>query len=256
MSWYFCHAIAVMLMLLALHEYLTRQRYVYIGLLCALILATRSTAILGVLFFALEIVRSNNQRITQKITQLFKLLVPGILVLIALLYYNQIRFGNPFDSGYMTAYIGNAQSEQLRQQYGLFNLANIPTNLYWYFLNGLQPVFENNSQHLAPPFVKASKESLSVFFTSLIFLRIFTLKTSTTEQKNLWITSFIIFISIITYVFYGGLQYGTRYLLDLFPFLYILLIYSFKNNKLGKLDYAIIIINAFINAYLYTTIWT
>jgi hypothetical protein len=255
MSWYLSHSITVFLALLSLYEFYTKKRFALIGILLALILATRTTGALITIFYILTLTIDKSMSFKDKIVNLAKLLIPVGLSALCLGYYNLIRFNNFTDTGYMSAMLLDPHSENIRAQYGLFNVQNIPTNLYWYFLKGLDPIYEGQSKHLVYPFLKASGESISFLITSFVFLKAFTRKPKIKEQYFLWTTVGIIFAILMTYVFYGGLQFGTRYTLDFLPLLFILLLYSFKEQKISKIWYALIIISALVNAYLYTTIW-
>jgi hypothetical protein len=165
------------------------------------------------------------------------------------------RFGDFSETGFLKANLLNPAAETVRNKYGLFNIVHIPTNLFFYFINVPQPIFEDNTLHLKAPYLKASGESLTLFISSFFFLYIFKLKRLTSEQKILALNSVGILFILLTYVFYGGLQYGTRYTLDFWPLVFLLLIDTFQHEKFSKKHIVLICFSSLINAYLYTTIW-
>lgn len=262
-SWYFLQNITVLLIFLALYEYLGKKRYWIIGIIFACVFASRFSAGLGIIFFILDILLSEKQP-RQKIIQAIYLLTPVMLCGILLLIYNFARFGNVFDNGFTNSNNLTLTPDQRYEQlhYGLFQLRNIPTNIYYYFIKSLDTVtihhksLWGNSYILTYPFIRVGFPGTSFFVVSPIF--IYCLKASFKKGLNKLLLAPIICILalLLTYYWPGWRQVGPRYLLDLLPFAFLLLLSSFKNNKLTKTAVIIIFLSAFLDLYLFYTVIT
>lgn len=263
-SWYFVQAITVVLVLLAIFEYLGKRRYWLIGILFALILMSRFTAGIGILFFIAGILINKKYALKDKFRYVIILLIPSIIAGLLLLGYNHVRFGNIFENGYLLSNNATMTSAQRYEMlnYGLFQLRNIPTNIYYYFIKTLDPVLVNfkslwgNTYVLRPPFVKVSYPGTSFFVVSPIFLYIFRTRIKEKVVKLSIIPSLVILFFLLTYYWPGWRQVGPRYMLDLMPFLYIILLYSFKNFKLSLFAKIIIFVSAILNLYFLQNIFS
>jgi hypothetical protein len=250
MSWYFSHSIAALLLFLALYEYFTKKRYLLIGLYLACTFATRFTAGIVTLFFLLEIVREKGDLLSKiKVKNITFLILPIIVSGVLQLYYNDIRFNNPFDNGYMNTIQHDSIADKTRDVYGLFRLDNIPMNIYSYILQTPTPIVTPGTYHLEFPYFYSTASGLSFLITSPIFLLIFFYKPKNSTVVNLWITSLLILFILFTYVYTGASQFGTRYVIDFLPLWFIILLYSIANQRLRAVHYLIIGITAFTNLF-------
>lgn len=231
-SWYLSQAICVLFSLLAFYEFYTNKRWWLIGLYTSSVFATRFTAGCILLFFIAYVLFAGKLNKRKKIAALAHLLAPVLLVGFLLLLYNKLRFDSWFDNGYLTSMVQPEAQAILKQKYGLFSLKNIITNIYWYFLALPFPVTEPKTYHLVFPYVSVSPIGLSFFITSPTFLAIFRNTWKTVEQKSLWISILLTLFILLTYYASGFYQFGPRYMLDLLPTAFILLMYSFTKRKL------------------------
>lgn len=256
-SWYFVQAITVLLLFLIFFEYLSKKRYWLIGILFGLIFMSRFTAGLGVIFFILEILFNKNYPSKHKIQSLAWLFIPIIFSGLLLLGYNYLRFNNVFNNGYT---MSNNESKWERLNFGLFKLKNIPTNFYYYFIKTVDPVLLNyrsllgQTYILKPPYIQVNFPGAGFFFISPIFLYILKIKLKEKNVRLALVPMAIILFSLLSYYWPGWRQVGPRYLLDLLPFAYLLLLYSFKEFKLPILAKIIIFFSASVNLYLLMTI--
>jgi hypothetical protein len=262
-SWYFANTVTVLFLFLTILEYYNKRRYWLIGTFMSFALMTRFTASIGVIFFYLGIL-TENDTIKKKLINSVNLTVPIVLGGIILLTLNRLRFDSFFNNGYML--VNNVlMSESERYEllnYGLFQIRNIPTNLYYYFIKGLEPVLVNfkslagNTYVLKFPYVKVSYPGTSFFVISPIFLYIFKTAYKIKEVKNAIIASLCVLFVLLTYFWPGWRQTGPRYMLDFLPFVYLILLYSFKGNELSRLAKSVIVISSVFNLYLLLTIFS
>ncbi len=260
----FAQTITVTLLFLAIEEIFTKKRILLIGILFAAILMTRFTAGLGIVFFIALIWMEKKNNLVEKSKKLFTLLIPVFIAGVLLLFYNYVRFGNMFDNGYMTAnnnFLAESQRyEQLH--HGLFKFENIPTNIYYYFIKTLDPVLipvqtlMGNTYMLQPPYVTVRYPGTSFFIVSPIFLYIFKNRLRSNLAKSALITCIIILIPLMLYYWPGWRQVGPRYMLDLLPFMYLLLLESFPKRKLSSVVILIIFASALLNFYLFSQVMT
>lgn len=252
-SWYFAQVLSVFLLLIVIWEYLTQKRYKLIGLIFALILLTRVTASLGIVFFALEILYSSKN----KLKDLLSLMLPFLLGAGIWLGYNYIRFGNALEGGYCNDNLP-APSFQACRSFGIFSPSHIPGNLYYLFLGTPLQVFKDNvSKVLTFPFIKANPWGMSIFITSPYYLYLFFLKYKEKLSKILFLVVLLIALSIAMYYGIGYFQYGYRYSLDFLPFLFFLLIKNYKLEKRRLSIYFkwVIVVSVALNFYLLTTLF-
>lgn len=267
-SWYVAQAIVVLLLFLSLLEHFHKNRLWLIGLILGLVLATRVTAGLTIIFFIIEIVR---QRISikERLLQSGKLLWPFLLCLGLLLSYNALRFNNPLENGYTMANNWWASQEDRHElnNYGLFRLQNIPTNFYYAFVKTIDPVVipyltpHNGSlikpaepYMLQPPFVKATFPGVGFFVASPIFLYMFLCERRRSLVQNALITCAVVLPIILAYYWPGWAQIGPRYLLDILPFAFLALLYSFKNFNITTGAKIIILASGWFNLWLLITL--
>jgi hypothetical protein len=253
-SWYFNQSITVVLMMFSIWLYLSREKYskLLVGFLYAAILTTRITAAIPGAFFALHVLQDKKLSRREKAMELLKLGAPVVAGLIILGWLNHIRFGNAFDNGYWTALINPQIQITMREQYGLFKLDNIISNFYIYFLMPYDPVFAPGTYHLVAPFLRPSPIGLSFFLASPIFMWLIAkwrdIKKVPQIQNILIATVPVVFI-LLTYYASGFTTLGPRYLLDVFPFLYLILLYVLPKRGLSKFQCAVIVVSICVNIY-------
>ncbi|OGM26872.1 hypothetical protein A3D00_03220 [Candidatus Woesebacteria bacterium RIFCSPHIGHO2_02_FULL_38_9] len=250
-SWYFSQVIATFLLFLAMFEYLTRRRPAVIGIIIGLVLATRITASLALVFFVLSEVFSHN-KISSKIRNVFKLVTPGAFFLILLFIYNYQRFGNIFEQGYKFQIL--VEPLVKAREYGIVSISHLSGNLYYFFISGPLLVFRDGISHvLKYPFIIANPWGMSIFVTSPYFVYLFFLKYKDKISRLLLITIVVISIPIFLYYGLGFSQFGYRYSLDFLPFLFYMLIRNYRlvNRKLSFGFKIFILLSGFFDLYLF-----
>lgn len=254
--WFFSQAITVLLLFLALQDFHTKRCYFIIGLLYAAVFATRFTAGLSIVFF-LAYIMFEKKDVRSKMKYLYHLLLPVCICGILLLTYNYFRFGSIFDNGYIGAnnFLLSEKDRYEVLHHGLFKFSNIPTNIYYYFIKTLDPVLIpvktiwGNTYILQLPYVTVQYPGTSFFVSSPIFLYLFRNKLKTAVSKYALVAVLTVLFVLLLYYWPGWRQVGPRYLLDLLPFAYLLLLESFRGRRVPTFTKIIIYISAFYNLY-------
>lgn len=248
---YVAHLITVVLLLAAFYEYLTRRRSWLIGAFFALILATRATAVFGILFFLLD-AATRSMPWKEKMRCLAALIAPVAAMALVLGLYNFARFGTPFEQGYgLQTLIG---SFERARSYGLFSITHIPGNLYYMFLASPLPYFRDNiSRVLAFPFIRPDHWGMSIFITSPYLLLLFFFSYRERIARHLIAAIVSVAVPLILYYGIGFRQFGNRYALDFFPLLFFLFLLEYykKRKTLSTGMKAVIVLSALVNLYLF-----
>lgn len=246
----FAHIISMALLTYALLEFESKQRWLIIGILLAFIIATRPTAgfiIPVILYYILKL----DKNPAGKYYHLILFILPILSSILLLLWFNQARFQNPFETGYSINNVGGYLNS-LRQQ-GVFNLQYIPTNFYYYFLSSVQPVIKQ-STHLVFPYLTYNPVGLSFFIVSPFFVfALRSLKKQSALIKFYWITIVITLFVLLAYYTSGWVQFGPRLASDFMPVIYLLTLYGLKNPTLSSKQTLLILLSSLINAYLLLT---
>ena len=253
-SWYFAQVVAVFLVTLALLEYLGKKRFWIIGTLMGLAFMTRVTAALNILFFVMGVVVADT-KLRKKITAVCALSFPVLVGLVALALYNHARFGNWLEQGYSLQILEGAAARA--RSYGVMSFVHVPGNLFYFLFAGPLPVtFDNVSQVLKFPYLRANPWGMSLFITSPYFLYLFSLKYDDLISKQLLFSIAVVASCIFTYYGIGNVQFGYRYSLDFLPFLFFLLIRNYRNERpeLSAGFKKVILLTALTNFYLVLTV--
>ena len=245
-SWYFAQAVATLFALFALNEFFFRRRYWLIGIYVALAVATRVNLLFSLVFFVGWILLEANQS-PRKILMLGELLLPVVVALAALLLYNYLRFGSVFEFGYQYQLLNHEPA--VNRQYGLWSFIHFPTNLFYFLFKGPEPVFLPESTVSAYPYLQPNIWGMSIIFTSPILL--WGLRAPIREKAvHLSLAaSFVMLVSILGYYGVGVRQYGYRYALDFYPFLYVMLAYVSRNGITAPMR-AVMVVSFIFNVYL------
>jgi hypothetical protein len=254
---YQVQAIALFFLIFALAEYCFGQRWWLIGLFLSMAVATRLNLILASSFFGLQIIWQKNNWLT-KLKRLSQLILPIILTLMILGFYNQARFGNFWETGYRynTTDKNDPRFSKARQ-YGLFSFKHLPGNLYTMFLKGPKALYYSEYYEeqtnptdylLTPPYLAADWYGMGIFFVSPLFFYLFGARLNR-QVKILWLTIGIMLLPILFYYSAGFIQYGNRYSLDFLPFVFLILIERFKKRGIPTFAKIVIYGSILFNAF-------
>jgi hypothetical protein len=153
------------------------------------------------------------------------------------LWYNQVRFGNPFDTGFQTVYESYTHGGLAYSFYrvdfpnaphfALFDIRNIPLHIYTLFM--MPPKYYPDLSIVRP-----SPYGLSIFLTSPAFIYALFVKRKTWLTPACWLAIGLVTIPLFMHYSQGWVQYGYRFMLDYMPFLAILTVMGFDDNQSQK----------------------
>lgn len=228
-SWYYAQVVTTVLLLAALLEHSTRRRWWLIGILMACVMATRMGAVFTVLFFILAIAFENVDW-RKKLSALTQLVTPLFAVGVLLTWMNVARFGSWSSNGYWLQDVKGPNNLN-RDLYGLFSVKNVLPNIFNYFFRipHVFPPTNYDAMLQYPGIFPGSFFVVSPFFAWAA--RAFSKKVRETRSWLLLIGSLPTVVSLMFY-YAGGQRLGPRYLVDVLPLWYMLLLIAFKNTPL------------------------
>jgi hypothetical protein len=253
-SWFFAQIVTTFLLFWSFYEYYTRKhkRWWLLGVICALILMTRATAIPVVIFFGLELWYLKIAT-RQKLKKFVQLSTPVIAAVILLGLYNFLRFHNPFNGGYTHQVLYTDSAEA--RAYGEFSLVHVPTGLYTAIFRAPIPVLrESTSWTLKFPYIQNNVFGMSIFVTSPYLLALFSNKWSSFDARarHLLIAALFAALFVFSYFGLGLIQFGYRYTLDFLPelFLLFMIMYRKKHSHLSRGMKMVLLGSGLLNFYL------
>jgi len=220
-SWYYAQIVATTLLLLAIFEFLTKKRYLLIGLALGCAILTRASLITSIIFFLYFLFKK-----PINLKNVFAFLTPIALSICVIAIYNYSRFGSPFESGYKYQLI--PPEAELRRNEGIFSLQHVPANFYYMFIKGPDPILKDESHILKFPYMRFDYYGMSILLLSPILLLIPLASFRNKTVLIAIITILLTMIPILTYYGIGYRQVGYRYALDFYPFLLFPLISAVK----------------------------
>ncbi|HEY1169610.1 MAG TPA: hypothetical protein VGE81_11630 [Candidatus Limnocylindrales bacterium] len=225
--YYLAHLEAVLLTFLALIEWHDRRRPLVVGLLIGLAALARPTLLVVAVPFGLALLAEAKDRV--KVAVAFSLPLFGALAVTG--WWDWVRFGSPFETGYDIAWI-TGPLQALRDQ-GLFSIVHVPTNLAL-FIGGGYTVRD------AFPWLVPSVEGHSILLTTPALL--IAVGAGLRERVNQVMWSAAILAAIPVFLYYGGGgadTYGYRYAMDFVPFLLVLVAIALR-DRFGNLERVLI----------------
>jgi hypothetical protein len=216
--WHTGHLVVTGLTLMALIELFGRRRPLIVGVLGGAAFLTRAPLLLSLPIFALMLAsvdtaiaagRSAVNRWRPVILDWLVLSLGFLPLGIFALWYNAVRFGSPFESGYGLASL-NPWLAALRDQ-GLFSISHLGMNINYMFL--LMPTRIDQFPFFAP-----NGFGMSIFITSAGLF--WAIRANWRSRRSWLLLGALVLTLIPNLLYYGGgwLQYGYRYALDAIPF--------------------------------------
>jgi hypothetical protein len=227
--WHTGHLIATFLTLCALIETFGRRRPLLLGLLGGAAFLTRAPLAFALPFYAVVLGRRPGYAAWWQPqswpVRSWILLGLGVLPSIVFFFwYDWVRFGSPFESGYGLAALPDWLAA-LRAE-GLFSLSHVGMNIDYLFLHrpNLIPEF---------PFFRPDGFGLSIVLTSPGLALAVRAPWRTGLAWALAVTALLVLIPSLLYYGGGWLQYGYRYALDSIPFVLALCALAAARRGLG-----------------------
>ena len=252
--WHTGQLVASILTFAALLEAYGRRRAIVMGLLAGAGFLSRATLLAALPYWGWrslpEDVRARLPRglagVTATIARRAAWLAVGFApALLFALWYNAVRFGNPFESGYGLATV--RPFLEAHRELGVFSLAHLGMNLDYFLwhLGQSTPDF---------PWFKPDGLGTSVFLTSPGLLLALRADWKKRETVALGLTALLVLVPSLLYYGGGWYQFGYRYALDAFPFVMALCAMAAARHGIGRWWKALIVIGVLVNAYgIYST---
>lgn len=236
--WYLGQMTAALFLSLAIYEGLTKKRVFLVGLFVGAAFLSRLHTILSLPFF-IYLLRDK----LKNPKNIFSLGLAIISFIIFDALYNLVRFGVPWDKGYLL--IPGVLSEPWFSK-GIMNPGYIGNNLKVAFAS--LPTFSNHF-----PFIKPSWSGLAIWITTPAFIFSFRASLKETLVKFGWISTLLIFLFVALHGSTGFAQFGYRFAVDFYPFLFLLTIKGVARDKLSWQYWLLLFIGVIVN--LWGVIW-
>lgn len=248
-SYFLSHIMATTFLLLAINETVGERREPLIGFWLGASFLTRSPTIFSLPFFIWMLKPKDASWVnpTWVFSVSYKLVLGLAAPLAFYFYYNYARFNNPLETGYGSAVLLTTTLTEARQV-GLFNLAHVPKNLYSLLLAAPQAYPSFSSPTLSFPYVYPSPWGMGLFFTTPAFAYIFAADWHKRIARAAWLAIGLVLLPLVLYYGVGWIQFGFRYALDFYPFLFILVALGMA-NRFDRLARLLITLSIAINLW-------
>lgn len=240
--WYMAQSMAFLLMLFCAFCFTKQNRTVQgIGLIAfALAIGCRPINAIYLPFLLWLSYRKNKQEnLGKTIKHIIPMMIIPACIAIAYGLFNYARFDNPFEFGHN--YLPEFQEAKQ------FGLEYIPVHLKKLFFD--MPFIENG--HLSFPLFDGFAFYIANPIFILMFIRLFRKPHLELFDVLLLISVVLHFITLCTHKTFGGWQFGTRYLIDLLPTVFLLCIRRKQKLQL----YELLIMSAGIGVNFYGSLW-
>jgi len=233
-TWFFAQEVVVLATALLVWELAGLARPVVVGAVIVAAWLTRVSMLPAVPVLA-AMLWSKHQR-PGAVAAFLAVNAAGVLVY---MWYNLLRFGDAFQTGYRLLSYGTPNAVALAAG-GFFDLKYLPVHLHTMFLQLPEWIGR-------PPFFKPSPWGMSLLLTSPIILRL----AITSADRRRWLAwGALIAALAIPMVFYfsnGWVQFGYRYSLDWWVFAMVLAADSLGGRP-KPIDYALLAVGVVVNA--------
>jgi len=240
-SWDFVLVVSLLPTLLALNEVFGRARPWLVGIFAALAALGRNDLVLAwPIYGALLLVRGRRLR------DLFWM-GPG-LAMAGVVYgvFNYTRYGTFYDQSLWLWYRccdGGGGREHLGSP-GPFSIHNLPTNLYTLLFLGWG--FESTRF----PYIRPQGAGQALMLTSPAFILALRARLRRWETVLMWLAVILTMGASLTVYASGFVQFGTRYYVQVFPFLLVLIALGVgPGNQADQLTRILILASIFIVAF-------
>lgn len=220
-TWFFAHVVAIFYITISLLLHFNRK-HLLSGIFFALAALTRMPMIVAGFFYLFQLIKYKGK---------FALFLIGAFIFIPVfLYYNFLRFGNIYETGYGKVYEQYNNSKlkvSISKSFGYFNYKNIPTHLYTFFIMPPDIDIVDGTVKM----IKPSPFGMGILFTSPLLLLALLPKFKRGIELQSFITAALCSLPSFFHYSQGWVQFGYRFVLDFIVFLMIILALRFKPTK-------------------------
>lgn len=242
--WYLGQVTGTFFVLLAIYAATNQQHPLLLGITLSAAFLSRTQTLVSLPFFIGMLLYQNRNFGFKKIVQKILWLSLGLLIFpIVFFTYNYLRFGNILQTGYV--FIPGILQEPWFAK-GIFSLSYVSRHLKIIFT--ALPLFSHQFPYLTP-----SWGGLAIWITSPFF--VYCLKANFKKVQNILAVLSILLIALVNFSFgsTGFSQFGYRYAVDFYPFLFVLLIDGLKNSRLKWHHWLLLGIAILVN--IWGTVW-
>ncbi len=233
-TWFFAHAVVVLMLTLVLWELTGAARGWLVGAWLAGAFLTRATLLPAIPAVAvLLVLRRRGGR------PLGGYALATVLGLTVLAGYNYLRFGNPFEAGYEMLSLGLTNAITLEQS-GYVGLVYIHRHLYTMLFRAPELL-----GHW--PFLKPSPDGMALIFTSPVIVRLLFGHIGRARVLAWSLPIACVLAPMLIFFSTGWVQFGYRYSLDWWPFALVLLAFALGERP-APVDWALLAAAVWMNA--------
>lgn len=238
--WFTALVIGVSFHLGFLYFAIDARRPLLAGLCMAAAFSTRASLLFVALFFYLQLIwpASGERLPTKEIIKRFAWFsVPCLAAGGLLLWFNQVRFGNPIEFGH--TYLAGGTLPRIRD-YGLFDTHFITKNLKAAFT--ITPSFTGEA-----PYLRLSKHGMSLFLTTPALIWLLAPKRMPRLAWQALLMIGVLFVPLMLYQNTGWEQFGYRFSLDFLP--YVLCLLAVGGRRLSRLFKVLVVVGVLVNTF-------
>ena len=235
-AWYLGQVSSAFFLTWALYESLSKKRPVLVGALLGAAYLSRIHTIVSLPVFLYLLYNKN----------WFKtFLKTGLGILPFVLFdfaYNFVRFGTIFDKAY---FILPKILNETSKPWFVHGVAN-----FLYIPNGLMAAFWSFPKILNhPPFIEPTWYSLAIWITTPAFIFAFFAPIKEKLVRFLWLAALSIFAIVLMHGGVGWAQFGYRFAVDFYPFLFLLTIKAIAKTGPKPVHWILLFISILVNAW-------
>lgn len=235
-SWYLGQVSSAFFLTFALYESLNKKRATLVGAYLGAAYLSRIHTIVSLPVFLYLLYNKN---------WLKKFFYTGLGIFPFVLFdfsYNFVRFGTIFDKAYFLLPEILNETDKPWFIHGVTNISYIP--------NGLRAAFWSFPKILNhPPFIEPSWYSLAIWITTPAFVFAFFSPIKEKLTQFLWLAVISIFTIVLMHGGTGWTQFGYRFAVDFYPFLFLLTIKGVAKTGVKPIHWVLLFISILVNAW-------
>lgn len=237
-SWYLGQVSACLFLSLSLYESLNKKRPFLLGVFIGAAYLARINTIISLPF--LYFIMQGKFKISVK--DIFYISLGILPFFLFNFYYNFIRYGVIWDKSYfLLPQILNEENAWWFAK-GVMHPSYILNNIktaFWSF-----PIIKNHF-----PFITPSWAGLSIWITTPAFIYAIFAPLKSFTVKNAWMAIAVMFLFVAMHGGTGFAQFGYRFAVDFYPFIFFLIAKGLSEKKLKWHHITLLVISIIINAW-------